>query len=571
MNTKFFVVFALFVVCALAYREVPKAIQHICSINGTGTATVASVPGTHKVKMVRVRDTARYDIINSTNDEVFITILLRSSSSYFYRKDTGKCKQDTSLTLNFYESEGKDNEGLDVYAMEVLGPQGTRYMAAMYFDGDNLAKEFFNVSGTDVDVIIKYDSINYDYTREEDDNIFNMDSSQCPNVGYNVSAKTSSLCNFVSIPDNFCSFKAEGTATLGWNGVMVNVTMTRVKDYARYDFTANETLYGSIVMRADLRYCYFYQPKENKSVCKTYDIISMNDFEYERTINGYDIFSTMLSYHHSLYFDHETHELAKEDFILHYSSSTLYLRTTYSSWDHSYIHEDDDFFFSIENDACPQQVQEKAKYAQTSLMCSGEHTLKPKFPGCAFEFQMPKGGIIYSIKAMTKNDEIYYINMSNQYYYSALRCDIKNAKGSCLYSHRSGASCGEGYSSVENVLPLTEFTYLGEPKDVDCPDNTTGCKEYCDYGFDLNECRVINEKGYIVKLNGITLTYNETSPSIHDFEGRLCNGTDIPSPKDPCSSPASTSSNSHTSVPLSSSSFTFPSVITAIIVGLFMI
>jgi len=575
---KFFVVFALFVGCCLA-REIPKAVQRICSVTGTGTATVSSIPGTHNVRMVRVRDNARYDIFDASNGEVVVTVLSRDSKSYFYVKENNTCKKAISfLSLDRYNSMGIDKEGLDVYAAALLGPQGKSYLAAMYFDGNNLVKEYFNaLSSFDLKITINYDNIDYSYTREESDNVFNMDESQCYSVSTNVTAKTSSLCGFVSIPDNICSFKAEGTATVG--STKVNVTMVRVGVYSRYDFYfENKTYYASIVTRPDEDYTYYYKPKQDNPVCASYDTINYKMFEYEKTEDGYDIFSSSLFYN-ELHFDHESHELVVEKLAFPHGSSYLFLDAFYSSWDHSYVHEDDDYLFSFEE--CNNNAKKKALYAQTSIMCSGKQVLKPEFPGCAFEYEMDySSGVTYNYKELIKDDVVYFVKISYGSYHSLLRCDIKDSNGKCLHILKQTTGCEEEFSKVDD--DLTGFEYLGVPIDVDCPDNTTGCKKYCDYDFYYNLCYIVDKRGYIININGKTLTYTGKSPSIHDFEDTFCNGTSLPAPPSPCSLPTSsttsstitsstTSSTITSSAPLSSSSFIIPSTILVIIAILFVL
>jgi len=575
-------------------------------VSATASVTVTGAPVTLTGKMIRVRNTARYDVY-LPNNELYGSIIFREDmrDTVFYRKGEDECYWFSLLKYDNYNFYGKDDKGHDYYAYRSYY-NSTHYeeYAAIYMNGEDVVKEVFRLPDSDFEVIIDYTEVNYDYVHEQIDDAFSLGEDVCYGR-YSSNAtmtKTSSVCVSVTIPDNVCSLKAEGKATLR-NGygygddIEANVTMYRVKDYVRYEFYNDTVLMFTVINRPDEWENYIYVNDEDpeNTVCTYFYGGSERLYYYsfaEITEDGLDLFS----YYSDVYlaFNHDNHDLVKEGFSVSFHTSSgfdvyLILSINYTSLDYKYVHDDDDDLFVMKDDKCPEDSKGKPKYASTTLLCSPVKTFKPTFPGCAFEVEMSfedygsySEEFKYVAKVMMKDDDLYYMKVTVFNSSMLMRCDF-STNGMCYFvAHEvedDEDHCDQTYMTREEFFPFFTVTYRGEPEDVKCPDNSTGCKQYCNFNGYGIECAVIDKKGYLVGIYDeifSLLTYKDTVVTLDDFKGVDCSGEPIEAPtEDPCSNPSSShtsrsssrtsSSRTHGSgSSVSSASFSLPSIFVVI-------
>jgi len=343
---------------------------------------------------------------------------------------------------------------------------------------------------------------------------------------------------------------------------------------------------------------FFLSQKDPSNITcdEFYSYSLLKNFEYDETTeDGLDVFKQSSVTDEGLYFKHDTHELAREVFsfyIYHENqSSTSYrLVINYTSVDYEYVHDDDDNFFSLDNDKCPDESKTKAPYAQTSFMCSAPKTLVPKLPDCAFELKLVYEEYYYyydeplveTVKVVFDDNKLYFMKISASIENMSItvRCDLKNKKGECLeiehyesyyyYDNESELHCYERYDDPNELLPLGSIEYRGEPEDVLCPpDNSTGCKKYISYDSGRVTSYIVNSEGYVVGTDegGLVLIYGEYIPTVEDFADVFCNGTKLDGPAEiPCTvSPSSYS----TSISTSTASYTLSSILIVAVSFLF--
>jgi len=576
---EFLFVFAAIVACAMALDEDLQ--KRLCSIEATGTATTPTLSGL-PVHMIRVRDTARYDIGGGLFSLSFITRPDLSSSFYFTSiSGNNNCGDMYAISLSDYMDSGEE----DAYAIWGYDPQTqTDYIkSAIYFNGDSLVKEYFRFSDT-LNVTITYTNVNYDYKHDQIDNAFSFTEEQCSNIAMALTnasqARTSLMCGFVDMPSNFCSLTANGTLTMISTDFIVDaskhVKMTRVKDYVRYDIyddSEHTKFNSSYILRPDIGYSFFYMPKNpDESTfekCYSYsESINLLFYSYkETTEDGLDVFTERAK---ALYFNHSNGFIAREEFQIkdgYYQRYEIYIN--YTSWDYGYVHdEDDNETFSLKYDKCPDEAWSETKYAISSLQCSEAKFVQSAFP-CAFEVEVDIAGEVnYTQKVMYKNSNFFYTSVATAHYRYLIRGDITDGKGNWYcsdydfeYEKNESGYCQEYYSSLmEGHLRalLGSFEYRGEPVSVTCPDNSAGCLRYCDYDPEYNSCYYF-KNGAPVLVGDTAFTYKSTVPTLEDFEGEFCNGTALPTPEDFCHQPDPSSGtpvtpSSSSKVPATSSS-----------------
>ena len=211
-----FAVVAALVVYTLAEKSLSDV---ICSVSGTGTASFngAVLPG----KMIRVRDTVRYDMFQDTDMKtLFASIIMRPDvgKTFFVSPNLQSCSSSNGfLKLDDYVfKETKD--GLDIFAI------GETKMYLIHENNTLLKEELSTPHGL---VVINYTSFDKTFVHEEDA-AFSIDHAECPPAKSAATlADTSIQCSsshwlYPSLPG--CAFEIRMNGTLrGIPGMVVEM------------------------------------------------------------------------------------------------------------------------------------------------------------------------------------------------------------------------------------------------------------------------------------------------------------------------------------------------------------
>jgi len=586
---------------AMAYNEI---FEHICSVSAVGTATISN-HGSFTAKMMRVRDTARYDFYRQDDNALFGTILVRPDLYYTYLNFSflpQVCESVYDFSLSSYNYDGKTAEGYDYYTYGGGYYMSDEPVAGFYLNGNTIVKESFMFTDNELEIMINYNSVDNDYVHDEVDDVFSLFNTNCSWAAEDAPrAQTWKDCYFPSLPDFMCSVSANGTGVVHFDedsDVEVNVKMMRVRNTARYDFTdpKTQTLVVSVVVRSDTYDAFVFNALTSE--CKTTDYFRVPDEFDSITDDGLDLYDDYECY---LYFNHTTKELVAEKLDLWGSISA---EMKYSSVNQDYVHETVDGAFTLDYDSCPEEARTEVLSAKTSWSCSPPKVMKTVVPGCAYQFTAmvdPDSYFYYSFgemyegSVMMKDDipQLVFIQMGNT---SLLfRCDIRDQQGRCLsiihlfddyYGYESEYCIDDEYSNLDEYymfFPFYDFEYRGDPIDVTCPDKSSGCKKYCNYGEETHgyedSCRVYDKDGHVVSGDYFkSIVVKNIAPSVNEFKGVLCDGSNLDAPDNPCGDGSgsqgshgsgSQGSGSHGS---NSSAFILPSVLVvavALVLSLF--
>jgi len=124
--------------------------------------------------------------------------------------------------------------------------------------------------------------------------------------------------------------------------------------------------------------------------------------------------------------------------------------------------------------------------------------------------------------------------------YKILRCDERNENDKCYVKYfDADETCVDDYEDTDYSRMdyyTTEYSYIGEPESVTCPDGSSGCMQYCQ--DDKKEyCVIVDTESHFVEVfNHIFTFYNDTV-SMDIFALDKCNSS-LPNPH--LSAPTST-------------------------------
>jgi len=177
---------------------------------------------------------------------------------------------------------------------------------------------------------------------------------------------------------------------------------------------------------------------------------------------------------------------------------------------------------------------------------------------CPFHISVQDdNGESYDYYGAVVNGLLVYAKLISLSQNVSLRCDTIEEKDTCYVKFDSDV-CKEQYlnynSTLEYFLLLPEkFEYdsANYPKPVVCPDNSAGCKLYCDDILE-NNCIAVNDAGRVVKIGNKAFTFLE-SPSLDVFDDVTCAGEQLPARADICYIPSSRTSASNPSLSSASS------------------
>jgi len=546
-----FVCLAL-VLCAMAQFPVfPSDIMFICSMSGSGKATIPHV-GEFSFKMIRVRDTARYDLLDSNNNVVASVVTRPDLESSFFYYSQSCVSLDEYFPLRSYTLNVSNTEGQYEFNYGPVTP-----VARMTFSKKlDILSEFFvlPVVGT---VTFEYSSFDYSYRHDVEDDAFSLDNDGCPEAKSKATQAKSELCEIIPMPDNICSISAVGKASVNEKDLFVK--MIRVGSTARYDFfddSAMTEFYASFIERVGTVFSnFFYAPSLH--ICDDDDYPPLIDlFNSEGTTDGLDVFSFSHDSRFVMVFDHNTHILVKEVLPIYGADVTI----NYSSVNYDYIHNENDDAFSVDDEMCPEDLNRTAN--ALSSQCPKKVSVVR--PGCAFEMLGTDVNVEVLSKVLMKGDDGFAVmNVTDLKTHTSsmmtLRCDIKLSTGACFAHYNTSDTCMSYYSSFSSYF-YKSYSYVGEPENVACPDGSDGCKKYCDAsGF---SCITLDKDGRLSAQDDVIVTYTDYIPTVDDFKGYLaCDGEDFVVPENPCipdpsSSISDSSSNSGTSTYSSTTSST---------------
>lgn len=539
-----FVVLAV-VACAMAQELTP--FDFICSVSGTGKATIPGM-GEYSVRMIRVKDTARYNVLDLKGN-VIATIVHRPDlqHTYFSMKSLSpnSCQETSCLALSDYEMEGEATEGA-VFTLE----EDSQVVAEMEFNEDyKLSREFFKLPlPGNVNVTIEYSSVNYSYWHGEEDDFFSLDDDSCPAAASDATEALSRDCGDVTMPINMCAVSAIGTSW--FVSEELTVKMVRVNDYVRYDFFKDRKMTQldcTYLNRPDAGRIYIYRPGETSSCNSPFKTWNLTEYTYEGLVDGLDLFTTYLGLM-KLFFDHQTHKLVREVIVF----GNFPMSINYDSVDYDYVHNVADSEFNLNYEECPDVVKVNAAEAVSSVC---PRIIYPQFPSCAFDMSvMLDGQVMSNAKVLMGDDNYGFVSMGGR----IMRCDIRSRKGRCLVVDRDD-ECSEEFEYFSEIVPTT-FTYYDEPETVPCPDDSSvTCKDYC-YDKKNNVCVTVDENNRLHGFYGYSVSFSDPVPTVDDFKVKMCGGRQLDAPEDPCipdpSSSAHSSSDSGTSTQSSGSSGT---------------
>jgi len=170
---KFAFVVLCIVACAAIAKEIPES---MCSVSATGTVTITigGMEWPYTGKMIRVGDTAKYEVYGQ-NHATLAAIYIRPDKAKTYVIHTTMGFM-TFPSLNMSDYEYNSEKGC--FAANVEGGSGEVY----FDDSDKLTKENFTISHQtykNITVTIEYgDDVNYDYTHDSADEEFS-----CVDIG----------------------------------------------------------------------------------------------------------------------------------------------------------------------------------------------------------------------------------------------------------------------------------------------------------------------------------------------------------------------------------------------------
>jgi len=573
------------VLCAMAEPQVEIPFK-FCSMSAVGTATVSGYPTPFPLKMIRVQDTARYDmfgdeqmtqLVGSIISRPDLTDLSPYGETFFYMKNDAPAPACTSFNaplgmFSMYEYMGKSDEGLYRF--------GLASSAVMYANDDGIVSEEFNIMGFTT-VSIKYNQVDYSYVHEKEDDAFSLDDDGCQSLASSATKAISSrLCLDLKLPEYMCSVNATGKYVLGT--LEIPVKMHRVGDVVRFDLTGSKDS-GSVLIRSD-----FASPQmfiNNVEGCSHQDVrYYLDAFKFvELTSDGLEVFSLLdiFGNRFTLYFNHtDSREFFGEVVEANDLRKMLTLNIVYTNVNYKYVVDTPDDVFTLTNDNCPLAAA-PAKFSKTSIQCSAPGNITPTYPGCAMTITTKSESGGATIFAMVKPSGFVYEKVfeGGETPY-LVRCDIVNAShpGQCLAIEKYGDYCSERWiDSAESMEPIE---YYGEPEVVECPEGySSECKMYCGKNYN-SLCYTLNTDNVLTQLlqyhdGGVMVTnytYDITNvPTLADFNGTRCDGTVLDAPtEDPCApeppGPSPAPGPHQSSTTPSSGSFCIPSILVVVAV-----
>jgi len=539
------IVFAVLaiVLCAMAEPQVEIPFK-FCSMSAVGTANVSGYPTPFPLKMIRVKDTARYDIfgdeqmtqlVGSIISRPDLTDSSAFGESYFYmnNQQSHQCQYLSSSIGMFstYSYMGKSDEGLYRF--------GLGSAAMMFANDEGIVSEEFDIMGF-VTVSIKYNQVDYSYVHEKEDDAFSLVDDGCQSLASSATKAISSrFCLDLKLPEYMCSVNATGK--INW-GVDIPIKMYRVGDVVRFDVISPKAP-GSVLIRSD-----FNDPKVfiNEGDACSYDDIrySLDAFKFVELDEDVEVFSCTdyFGNRFTLYFNHtDSRELFAEALEL---NQKLAWTIIYTNVNYKYVVDSPDDVFTLTNDDCPMAAA-PAKFSKTSIQCSAAGHITPTYPGCAMTITATSDIGNATIFAMAKpSGFVYQKVIADGEIAQLVRCDIKSAlhPGQCLAIEGSGKSCDEYWVYPDEGMGSVE--YYGEPEVVGCPEGYSGeCKMYCgkNYNYPCYTLNTDNVVTQVVQYYGdfalaTNYTYDITNaPTLADFNGTRCDGTVLDAPtEDPC-------------------------------------
>ena len=359
------------------------------------------------------------------------------------------------------------------------------------------------------------------------------------------------------IPSNFCSLSATGNYSDDYHNVGL-VRMFRVGDYARYDFL--ESTGSRIDFSFFVTPSYFYRDRQGG--CDKYFGFRRSDYRFYEREGDFDVFKVSIrdgdsALNASFWFNHETHEIERESFLIGYYYYQEYFRLiqsidiTYDNVDHSFIRraKDKDKDHLFDSNSCFIIAEE----ADSIIQCTTPKTARSIFPDCGYVLNQTLNYYSQSTDIQQRviaNEDILLVKATKQMEKAAtllVRCDIKDSDGRCFYMGRrfnkKGAEieCFEDYAALNsrnfsdflNALDMgfkfiESFIYYGEPDPVLCPDGTPDCKRYTGLkGQDI----IVDKDGRVLAQGAESvMVFLDIVPSADDFAYSFCNGSKLEAP-----------------------------------------
>jgi len=385
----------VFVLCVLAACVLAVDIPaNMCSVKASGSTTLAG--NTLSVEMLRVGDTAKYVISSPVGTVAYIFLRpdIDNGQTYFYSSlpvfGTG-CVSRAPLLIRNYAYD--DAEGVfkctasdHLSATMAFDKQGV--LASESFTLDILDPDSGEVTQT-VSFVITYDSttVDYDYVHETQDDTFSASGAVCSDFPSSQTPATQAITSYFcvapvpTIPENMCSVKATGTATMSGTPVTLSVTMTRVRDTAKYVFTAMGTTAAQVFVRpdaGDYGATYIYSSQIG---CIERSLLSIEGYSYDDSDGLFKFNSDGLDT--TMTFENDV--LKSEFFkiaIINPTSGAVsgYYEITinYNNVDYEYVHETQDNYFSAEGEICKDTPAQTVATEAITSDCPGHEIPIPE-------------------------------------------------------------------------------------------------------------------------------------------------------------------------------------------------
>jgi len=178
-------------------------------------------------------------------------------------------------------------------------------------------------------------------------------------------------------------------------------------------------------------------------------------------------------------------------------------------------------------------------------LCETLTEINPVIPPCAYHVNIANdfglSGEYFGVHLFSSYWQNYYSKkVISDSSYTLVRCDHKDKDGYCYMKQKTSDTCQDdttsGGEDPEWPGPFKYDSAGGFPKDVQCPDDTPGCKKYCDDVSEYN-CIIVDTEGHFVYYSRSTYTYYD-EPAMSVFEDDKCEGEDphLPAPSSFCES-----------------------------------
>jgi len=185
----------------------------------------------------------------------------------------------------------------------------------------------------------------------------------------------------------------------------------------------------------------------------------------------------------------------------------------------------------FEDDKCEEP---HTHLAAPSNLCETTKTITPVIPSCSYHVktETTRQNVEYYGVVLKQNsqDVPMYLKSIRNGATTVLRCDDKN-QNRCYSKTLGQTRCTESYTQTTNHVPQwptssTNYDSSNYPKPADCPDNSTGCKKYCE---DASEymCVIFDADGHLVSDGTTNWTFFEP-PSADEFDVIKCDNTTLP-------------------------------------------